>query len=272
MTSHAKGAVVVQAAAAPALDHGNDVVGIPERTNFLRNTPGAQNQKHGVTGDGGSFVILQIRESEIPPIDFADSLEHPSRGARVATTQRAHAAIALEDELRRLDQTAAEGRVGETLTRAPGRLIEVIHDVGVNRGTAGAAFVTTTGTNAAPVVKPLEMFLWPDDHDLLILRGRVVGGPFIFGPENERGFDTFRRMKIPKTLDLNCPCGGSQSVALTFDTYESVLPGQIHRDFVYCDECQAPIAFELPEGLAKRTPDRYSSVLTVASGPMRLAS
>ena len=79
-------------------------------------------------------------------------------------------------------------------------------------------------------------------------------------------------MKIPKTLDLHCLCGGSQSVALTFDTYESVLPGQAHRDFVYCDECDAPIAFELPEGLAKRTPDRYSSVLTAATAPMRLAS
>ena len=78
-------------------------------------------------------------------------------------------------------------------------------------------------------------------------------------------------MKIPKTLSLTCLCGSEQAVALTFDVYEAVMPGDIHCDFTYCERCQSPIAFELPEGLAKRNRDRYS-VITIASSPLRMAS
>jgi len=77
-------------------------------------------------------------------------------------------------------------------------------------------------------------------------------------------------MKIPKTLSLKCLCGGEQCVALTFDLYEAVIPDGRHLDFVYCERCLMPIAFELPAGLAKRQRDRYS-VITIAE-PVRLAS
>lgn len=77
-------------------------------------------------------------------------------------------------------------------------------------------------------------------------------------------------MKIPKTLSLKCLCGSEQALALTFDAYEAVMPDGRHLDFVYCDRCQMPIAFELPTGLAKRQRDRYSTI-TIAQ-PLRMAS
>lgn len=83
-------------------------------------------------------------------------------------------------------------------------------------------------------------------------------------------------MKIPKTLTLNCLCGEGCSVDLTFDAYGPVPLGVIHCDFVYCAKCQAPIAFLLPEGLAKRNEDRYSMIDSrveeEAKGPTRGAT
>ncbi|MEO8360733.1 MAG: hypothetical protein ABI672_11945 [Vicinamibacteria bacterium] len=76
-------------------------------------------------------------------------------------------------------------------------------------------------------------------------------------------------MKIPKTLTLNCLCGESCSVDLSFDAYGPVPLGVIHCDFVYCAKCQAPIAFLLPEGLAKRSEDRYSMIDNLAEEELK---
>lgn len=77
-------------------------------------------------------------------------------------------------------------------------------------------------------------------------------------------------MKIPKTLTVKCLCGSEQTLPLTFDVYEAVLPQGRNVDFVYCESCLMPLAFELPEGLAKRNRDRYS-MITIAE-PLRVAS
>ena len=77
-------------------------------------------------------------------------------------------------------------------------------------------------------------------------------------------------MKSPKTLSLKCLCGGEQAVALRPDVYEAVPPDGRQLDFVYCERCQMPIAFELPSGMSKRRHDRYS-MITIAE-PLRRAS
>ena len=100
--------------------------------------------------------------------------------------------------------------------------------------------------------------------------GWKVEWPLANGPDPSPRATNFPTMKIPKTLSLKCLCGSEQTLALTFDAYESVPPDGRHLDFVYCDRCQMPIAFELPTGLAKRQRDRYSTI-TIAQ-PLRMAS